>query len=117
VVALDVNSKSKRRVRWQLDEYVLPNNRKIFLVGEGRLVNLASAEGHPSEVMDLSFCGQALALEYGIKNKGKLKAGVHVLSPEVDASIAQLKLDSLGIKMDELTQAQKDYLASWKEGT
>ncbi|MDO8624444.1 MAG: adenosylhomocysteinase [Candidatus Diapherotrites archaeon] len=116
-VALEKNAKSKRRVRWQLDEYVLPNNRKIFLVGEGRLVNLASAEGHPSEVMDLSFCGQALALEYGIKNKGKLKAGVHVLSPEVDASIAQLKLDSLGIKMDELTAAQKDYLASWKEGT
>ena len=117
IEALEKNAKSKRRLRWQLDEYLLPNGHKIFLCGEGRLVNLAAAEGHPSEVMDLSFCGQALALEFGVKNKGKLKAGVHVLPSEVDSNIAKLKLDSLNVKIDQLTQAQKDYLASWKEGT
>ncbi len=117
VDAMDKNAKSKRRVRWQLDEYTLPNGRKVFLCGEGRLVNLAVAEGHPSEVMDLSFCGQALALEFGVKNKGKLKPGVHVLPPEVDYTIAQLKLDSLKIQKDVLTQEQKKYSESWKEGT
>ncbi len=117
IPSIEAKAKSKRRVRWQLDEYVLPNNNKVFIIGEGRLVNLASAEGHPSEVMDLSFCGQALALEFGVKNKGKLNAGVHVLPNEVDANIARLKLDSLGIQIDELTEEQKAYLASWKEGT
>ena len=87
------------------------------MCGEGRLVNLSAAEGHPSEVMDLSFCGQALALEFGIKNKGKLKAGVHVLPRQIDDKIAELKLDSMGIKKDVLTEEQKKYLSSWKEGT
>jgi adenosylhomocysteinase len=114
---IDKRAKSKRRVRWQLDEYVLPSGRKVFLCGEGRLVNLAVAEGHPSEVMDLSFCGQALALEYGIKNRGKLNAGVHVLPSSVDAGIAQLKLDSLGIKKDSMTPEQLKYSQSWEEGT
>lgn len=117
VDSLESNSKSKRRVRWQLDEFVLPNQHKVFLCGEGRLVNLAVAEGHPSEVMDLSFCGQALALEYGIKNQGKLAPGVHVLPMEIDDQIARLKLDSLNLRKDELTNEQIAYLGSWQEGT
>src|SRR3989338_4161029 len=117
VAALNNHAKQKRRIRWQLDEYVLKNGKKVFLCGEGRLVNLSAAEGHTSEVMDLSFCGQALALEFGIKNKGKLKAGVHVLPRQIDDKIAELKLDSMGIKKDVLTEEQKKYLSSWKEGT
>ena len=117
VAGLEKIAKSKRRIRWQLDEYVLPNNRKIYLCAEGRLVNLAAAEGHPSIVMSLSFCGQALAVEYGIKNKGKLNAGVHVLPEEVDGEIAELQLQATGIKRDVLTAEQKKYLNSWQEGT
>ncbi|MDD5163257.1 MAG: adenosylhomocysteinase [Candidatus ainarchaeum sp.] len=117
VADLNKKAKSKRRIRWQLDEYTLKNGKKVFLCGEGRLVNLAAAEGHPSEVMDLSFCGQALALEYGIKNKGKLKPAVHVLPEEIDQHIAELKLKAIGTKIDCLTEEQKKYLASWKEGT
>ena len=117
VKGLEKMAKSKRRIRWQLDEFVLKDGRKIFLCAEGRLVNLGAAEGHPSEVMDLSFCGQALALEYGIKNKGKLKPGVHFLPDEVDQSIAKLKLKATNTKIDELTEEQKKYLASWQEGT
>lgn len=117
VKGLEKMAKSKKRIRWQLDEYVMENKRKLYLCGEGRLVNLAAAEGHPSEVMDLSFCGQALALEYGVKNKGKLDAKVHVLPEEVDQNIAKLKLDAMGLTIDELTEEQKEYLASWQEGT
>ncbi len=117
VKGLEKMAKEKKRIRWQLDEYVLENGHKVYLCGEGRLVNLAAAEGHPSEVMDLSFCGQALALEYGIKNKGKLKAGLHNLPAEVDEGIAQLKLRTIGVTIDKLTEEQKRYLASWQEGT
>ncbi len=117
VKGLEKLAKSKRRIRWQLDEYVLKDGRKLFLCAEGRLVNLGAAEGHPSEVMDLSFCGQALALEYGIKNKGKLKAGLHNLPAEVDEGIASLKLETIGVTIDKLTEEQKKYLASWQEGT
>ncbi|MFH0955167.1 MAG: adenosylhomocysteinase [Candidatus Micrarchaeota archaeon] len=117
VDSLEQNKVSKRRIRWQLDEYQLKNNKKIFLCAEGRLVNLAAAEGHPSEVMDLSFCGQSLALEYGIKNKGKLEPKVYTLPREIDQQIAQLKLDSLGLKKDNLTAEQLKYLNSWEEGT
>jgi adenosylhomocysteinase len=117
VKGLEKMTKSKKRIRWQLDEYVLPNGKKVYLCAEGRLVNLAAAEGHPSEVMDLSFCGQALALEYGIKNKGKLEPKVHVLPEEVDHEIAELKLKAMKIEIDVLTEEQKKYLASWQEGT
>ncbi|MBN2067887.1 MAG: adenosylhomocysteinase [Candidatus Diapherotrites archaeon] len=117
VKGLEKMAKSKKRIRWQLDKYVLPSGRNVYLCAEGRLVNLAAAEGHPSEVMDLSFCGQSLALEYGVKNKGKLEAKVHILPEEVDQGIATLKLKTLGIKIDELTEEQKKYLASWQEGT
>jgi len=117
VAGLNELAKSKRRIRWQLDEYVLPSGKKVFLCGEGRLVNLAAAEGHPSEVMSLSFCGQALAAEYCVKNKGKLSPKVHVLPDSVDYEIAELQLKAMGIEKDSLTTEQKKYLESWKEGT
>ncbi len=117
VKGLEKMAKSKKRIRWQLDEYTLESGRKVYLCAEGRLVNLGAAEGHPSEVMDLSFCGQALALEYGIKNKGKLKAGMHNLPAKVDEDIARLKLKTIGVTFDKLTEEQKKYLASWQEGT
>ena len=117
VASLNKEAKSKRRIRWQLDEYVLPSGRKVFLCAEGRLVNLAAAEGHPSEVMSLSFCGQALAVEFGVKNRGKLKPGVHVLPREIDYAIAELQLKAMGLEKDNLTAEQRKYLGSWQEGT
>lgn len=105
-----------RRVRPFLDEFTL-NNRKLFIVGEGRLANLAAAEGHPSEVMSTSFCGQALACEYAVKNKGKMTAKVIQLPAEIDTHIAQLQLEAQGIKIDVLTKEQEAYLNSWHEGT
>ena len=107
---------SERRVRPFLDEYVV-NGKKIFLCGEGRLVNLAAAEGHPSEVMSTSFCGQALACEYLAKNKGKLPVKVIQLPAEIDDNIAKLQLDAMSIKIDRLTPEQIEYLNSWREGT
>lgn len=107
---------SERRVRPFLDEYVV-NGKKIFLCGEGRLVNLAAAEGHPSEVMSTSFCGQALACEYLAKNKGKLPVKVIQLPAEIDDNIAKLQLDAMNIKIDKLTAEQIEYLNSWREGT
>lgn len=105
-----------RRVRPFLDEYVL-NGRKIFICGEGRLVNLAAAEGHPSEVMSTSFCGQALACEYAVKNKGNLPKKVIQLPEEIDDHISKLQLEAMGIEIDTLTKEQKKYLESWQEGT
>ncbi len=107
----------KRRVRHYLDEYTLPKGKVLYVAGEGRLVNLASAEGHPSEVMSLSFCGQALACEYLVKNKESLVPGVITLPPEIDDHISKLQLTAMGIAIDELTDEQKKYLASWQEGT
>lgn len=106
----------ERRVRPFLDEYIV-DGKKIFLCGEGRLVNLAAAEGHPSEVMSTSFCGQALAVEYAVKNKGKLPTDVILLPEEIDDSIAKLQLEAMGIEIDALTEEQKKYLSSWQEGT
>ena len=103
-------------MRDSLDEYEV-FGKKIYLCAEGRLVNLGAAEGHPSEVMATSFCGQALACEYLVKNKGKLKAEVITLPKEIDDEIAKLQLDSMGIKIDVLTEEQKKYLSSWEEGT
>ncbi|MEK6979181.1 MAG: adenosylhomocysteinase [Candidatus Micrarchaeota archaeon] len=114
---LESESKGKKRkMRPSLDEYVV-GGKRIYLCGEGRLVNLAAAEGHPSEVMSTSFCGQALACEFLVKNKGKLSAGVIRLPEEVDNDIARLQLAAMGIKCDTLTQEQKKYLGSWEEGT
>jgi len=117
VKALEQEASRKRRVRHYLDEYLLKNGRVVYLAGEGRLVNLASAEGHPSEVMSLSFCGQALACEYLVKNKGQLPNDVITLPPEIDDQIAKLQLEAMGISIDKLTEEQKKYLASWQEGT
>ena len=115
VAGLEKASKSKRRIRPFLDEYVLGSGKKIYLCGEGRLVNLAAAEGHPSEVMSLSFCGQALAAEYGAKKN--LGAGLHTLPEEIDRKIAALQLKAMDIKIDSLTSEQKKYLSSWEHGT
>ncbi len=115
--ALQKQAKTQRRVRHYLDEYVLPNGRVLYVAGEGRLVNLASAEGHPSEVMSLSFCGQALACEYLVKNRGKMSPSVITLPPEIDTFISELQLKAMGIKIDALTEEQRKYLASWQEGT
>lgn len=114
---LEKAAKKKRRVRHYLDEYQMPSGRVIYVAGEGRLVNLASAEGHPSEVMSLSFCGQALACEYLVKHKGKLKPGVITLPPQIDDYISGLQLKAMDMKIDSLTAEQKKYLASWQEGT
>lgn len=115
--SLEKAAKRKRRVRHYLDEYLLKSGKVVFVAGEGRLVNLASAEGHPSEVMSLSFCGQALACEYLVKNKGKLRNEVITLPPEIDDRISKLQLAAMGLRMDTLTEEQKKYLASWREGT
>ncbi len=115
VKGLEELSVGKKRIRWQLDEYELKNGKKIYLCAEGRLVNLGSAEGHPSTVMALSFCGQALAIEYGVKNR--LKPGLHVLPKEIDKEIAKLQLNAMGIKIDTMTKEQEKYVSTWKEGT
>ncbi len=108
---------NKREIRPQFDEYTLENGRKIFLVASGRLCNLSAAEGHPSIVMAQSFCGQALAVEYGIKNTDKLKNGVNELPADIDNHIAELQLESLEVKKDVLSETQSKYLSSWEEGT
>ncbi len=116
IESLKGKASSSRQMRPFMEEYVLEGKR-IFILGEGRLVNLAAAEGHPSEVMSTSFCGQALACEYGVKNKGRLPASVIQLPPELDREIAMLQLRAMGIEIDELTPEQIRYLASWEEGT
>ena len=100
-----------------MDCYHLPNNRKIYLLGKGRLINLAAAHGHPASVMDMSFAVQALATEYAIKQKGKLKPMVYNVPKEIDETVAKLKLQSMNVKIDTLTKRQQEYLASWQEGT
>jgi adenosylhomocysteinase len=100
-----------------MDEFVLKNGNHIYVLAEGRLVNLACAEGHPASVMDMSFANQALALEYLVKNKGKLEAKVHTLPAAVDQEIATLKLNSLGVTIDKLTPEMTKYMNSWDAGT
>ncbi len=117
MAALEKMKKSKRRIRPSLDEYVLGNGKKLHILGEGRLVNLAAAEGHPAEVMDMSFANQALAAEFLVKNKGKLANKVHVLPRNLDIEVARLKLEAMGIAIDKLTKEQQTYLSSWDEGT
>ena len=117
VAGLKEMAKKIERIRPSFDRYTLPNGNNLYLCGEGRLVNLAAAEGHPSIVMAQSFCGQALAAEYAVKNKGKLPMKVIELPPEIDNTIAELQLKALGIQKDSLTEEQKKYLSSWEEGT
>ncbi len=117
MAGLEKMKTAKRNIRPSLDEYTLTGGRKLYVLGEGRLVNLAAAEGHPAEVMDMSFANQALAAEYLVKNKGKLENKVYVLPRALDVDVARLKLDSLGISIDKLTKEQAKYLSSWDEGT
>ncbi|MFH0977726.1 MAG: adenosylhomocysteinase [Candidatus Woesearchaeota archaeon] len=105
-----------RRIRPFMDEFLV-DGKRIFVLGEGRLINLAAAEGHPSAIMAMSFINQSFAAEFLVKNKGKLSPKVYVLPKEKDAEIASLQLEALGIKIDTLTPEQQKYLASWKEGT
>jgi adenosylhomocysteinase len=105
-------------VRPFVDEYKLTaNGHRIMVLGEGRLINLAAAEGHPASVMDMSFANQALSAEYLVKNKGTLANGLHVLPPEVDTEIASLKLEAMGVKIDVLTPEMIEYMSSWETGT
>lgn len=110
-------SKKKREIREFVEEYTLSDGRRINILGDGRLINLAAAEGHPASVMDMSFANQALAAEYIISNRDTLQPDVHNLPRELDAEIARIKLDSIGMPIDTLTDEQAEYLASWELGT
>jgi adenosylhomocysteinase len=117
IPVLEEMAKSKRTIRSFVDEYKLPDGRCLYLLGEGRLINLAAAEGHPASVMDMSFANQALCAEYVVKNKGKLEIKVHPVPEEIDKEVARLKLQAMGVAIDTLTAEQQKYLASWEEGT
>ncbi len=112
-----ISAKINKSVRNFVDQYVLKNGKAVYLLGEGRLINLAAAEGHPACVMDMSFATQALATEHVVKNKGKLVPKVYEVPKEIDQWVASLKLKSMGITIDTLTKEQEKYLASWEEGT
>ena len=117
IPALEEMAERKRRVRPFVDEYTLPNGRRIYLLAEGRLLNLAAAEGHPASVMDMSFANQALSAEYLVKHAADLKPQVYSVPREIDLNIARLKLDAMGVRIDTLTEEQERYLHSWEEGT
>ena len=117
IPALAKLSKSKKRIREFVDEYILRDGRKIYILGEGRLINLAAAEGHPASVMDMSFANQALSAEYMVRNYKKLERDVYTVPKNIDENIAALKLRSMKIKIDTLTPEQKKYLSSWEMGT
>ncbi len=117
IPSLEKLSSSKRTTRTFVDEYTMKDGRRINLLGEGRLINLAAAEGHPASVMDMSFADQALSLEYMVKNYASLEKKVYTVPVDLDKRVAKLKLESLGIKIDRLTSEQEEYLASWNEGT
>ncbi len=117
IPALEGMARSKQRIRPFMDEYTLNDGRRLYLLGEGRLINLAAAEGHPANVMDMSFANQALSLEYIAKNKDKLELKVYPVPERIDKQVARLKLNSMGIKIDSLTPEQEKYLTSWEEGT
>jgi adenosylhomocysteinase len=110
-------SKSTKTIREFVQEYVLKNGKRINLLGEGRLINLAAAEGHPSSVMDMSFANQALSIEHMVTGKMALENDVYPVPEEIDMAIAKEKLASMGITIDKLTAEQKKYLASWTMGT
>ena len=117
IPALEGLSVSHGLARDEVEEYRLGDGRRIYVLSEGRLINLAAAEGHPASVMDMSFANQALGSEYAVKNKGKLEIRVHRVPKAIDAEIARLKLETMGVKIDSLTDEQKKYLASWEMGT
>jgi adenosylhomocysteinase len=117
IPALEKLSQKKKVIREFVDEYILRDGRKIYLLGEGRLINLAAAEGHPAQVMDMSFANQALSVEYISKHHKKLENQVYKVPEDLDKNIADLKLRSMGIRIDTLTKEQKKYLTSWELGT
>jgi len=117
LATLKTLAKEVRVVRNFTEEYVLPSGKSIIVLGEGRLINLAAAEGHPASVMDMSFANQALGCEYLVKHQGQLAAGIHAIPTEVDQEIARLKLQAMGITMDTLTPEQIEYMNSWTTGT
>jgi adenosylhomocysteinase len=115
--ALEKLSSTKKQARPFVDEYVMKDGRKLYLLGEGRLINLSAAEGHPASVMDMSFANQALSVEYLIKHAPELQNQVYSVPDHIDRQIAKLKLESMGIQLDKLTAEQEHYLSSWNEGT
>ncbi len=117
IPALESLATRKRQLRTFADEYTLADGRRLLLLGEGRLINLAAAEGHPASVMDMSFANQALCLEYLVKNKGRLQPQVYPVPEDIDREVGRLKLKSMGIAIDSLTEEQQKYLHSWEEGT
>ena len=117
IPALEALSTGKREVRPLVDEFLMKDGRKIYLIAEGRLVNLSAAEGHPASVMDMSFANQALSAEYLMKHHKEMKPQVYVVPEHLDREIAKLKLESMGHRLDKLTAEQERYLASWQEGT
>ena len=108
---------SRRQTREFVEEFVMRDGRKIYVLGEGRLINLAAAEGHPASVMDMSFANQALSAEYMVKNHAQLQKKVYSVPEDLDKQVAKLKLEAMGVKIDRLTPEQEEYLASWSEGT
>jgi adenosylhomocysteinase len=117
IPALEEMASSSREVRPYTHEYTMPDGRRIYLLGDGRLINLASAEGHPSSVMDMSFANQALSAEYLVKHGKELANKVYSVPADIDRKVAELKLAAMGIEIDVLTQEQQDYLSSWEAGT
>jgi adenosylhomocysteinase len=117
IPALEKMASSKRMTRDFVDEYSVKDGRRIYLLGEGRLINLAAAEGHPASVMDMSFANQSLSVDYLVKNHKSLEKKVYAVPAELDKRVARLKLETMGIKIDRLTPEQEEYLASWNEGT
>jgi adenosylhomocysteinase len=117
IPALEELAKSRRVIRDFVEEFVMPNDRRLYLLGEGRLINLAAAEGHPASVMDMSFANQALCSEYMIKHAKELERKVYPVPKDIDQQIAALKLETMGMRIDKLTPEQAKYLESWLEGT
>jgi adenosylhomocysteinase len=115
--ALAKDQRAAKIVRPFVEQYTTKDGRSINILGEGRLINLAAAEGHPASVMDMSFANQALAAEFMVRNADKLEKRVYPVPPEIDAEIARLKLESMGVEIDRLTDEQLKYLSSWEEGT
>ena len=115
--ALRSMASGARRVRQEVEEFSMGGDRKIYVLAEGRLVNLAAAEGHPASVMDMSFANQALCAEWMVQNAAKLEKKVYTVPEDIDREVARLKLETMGVRIDELTSEQKDYLEGWQEGT
>jgi adenosylhomocysteinase len=115
--ALESMAEGRRQVRPFVEEFKLGDGRKLFLLGEGRLINLAAAEGHPASVMDMSFANQALSCEHLVNNEKRMSVAVYPVPPEIDAEIARLKLKAMGMSIDTLTAEQQRYLSSWESGT